>query len=157
MTTVTKTPVKPTWPASKVQEEAARMAASHLLAAYQVIAKQGEPALKEYQAAARQFKVAYLKGLGVKNALELATAAAELEANLYGSQIEIAGDEKSATLTYSSCAMWNAIKKLSNMTPQEEEKMGSSFQTCMQDLASEFGLNAKVQFEGQSCAVTFAK
>ncbi len=70
MTTLTKTPVQANWPTTKVQEETARVAASNMLAAFQVISKMGEPAMTEFQAASRAFKVAHLKSLGVKNALD---------------------------------------------------------------------------------------
>ncbi len=157
MTTATKTPIKATWPVSKVQEKAATLAASQCLAAFQVLSKYGEEAIKEYQAAARGFRVAHLKSLGVKTPLELATAMAETEANVFGSQIEVSGDDQSATLTYNSCAMWNAMQKVGNLTPEQQEKMGSGFQSCMQDLAKEFGYKANVEMEGQTCAVKLSK
>ncbi len=82
---------------------------------------------------------------------------AEQDANLFGSKIEITGDEAAATLTYNSCGMWNALKKVGNLTPEQEEKMGGSFQTCMQSLANEFGLKTDVKFANDTCAVTFSK
>lgn len=157
MTTLTKSTVQATWTPTKIQEETARVAASNMLAAFQVISKMGEPAMAEFQAASRQFKVAHLKSLGVKNALELAKAMAEQDANLFGSKIEIAGDETSATLTYNSCGMWEALKKVGKLTPEQEEKFGASFQTCMQSLAGEFGLKTDVKFANDTCAVSFSK
>ncbi len=158
MTTSTKTPVKPTWSQSKIQEETALAMASNCLAAHQATSKAGEQVLNDYQATARKFKVAQLKSKGVTNALELAKALAEMEVNLFGSQIDISGDEKEATLTYNQCAMWNAIKKFNPMTPEQEQQMGAGFQACMQNLAKELGLNATVKFEGENtCAISFAK
>ena len=157
MTTATQTPVKATWPITKVQEQAARIAASNLSAAFQILSKHGEESVNEFKAAVRKFKVAHLKEVGVKTPLELANAVAEIEANVFGSQITISGDEKAATLTYQTCAMWNAMQKLNNFTPAEQEKMGAGFQTCMQDLANEFGFKANVQMAGQTCSVTFNK
>ena len=157
MTTLTKTTVKPTWSPSKIQEETARVVASNCMAAHQAAAKQGEQAVADYQATARQFKVAHLKSLGVNNALELATALAEMEVNLFGSQIDISGDEKEATLTYNKCAMWEAMKKLNPMTPEQEKEKAAGFESCMQSLAQDLGLNATVKFEGETCAISFAK
>ena len=157
MTTLTKTSVKPTWSPAKIQEETARVVASTCMAAQQTAAKLGEQAMTELQNTSRQFKVAHLKSLGVSNALDLAKALAELEVNLYGSQIDISGDEKSATLTYNQCAMWEAMKKIGQFTPEQEEKMAGGFQSCMQSLAHELGLNATVKFEGETCAINFAK
>jgi hypothetical protein len=157
MTTLTKTTVKPTWSPSKVQEETARLVASNCMAAQQAAAKLGEQALTEFQAAGREAKVAHLKSLGVSNALELAKALAEMEVNLFGSQIDISGDENKATLTYNHCAMWETMKKLGKFTPEQEEKMAGGFQSCMQSLAQDLGLNATVKFEGNTCAIDFAK
>jgi hypothetical protein len=157
MTTATKTPVQATWTPTKVQEETARMAASNCFVAYQAIAKHGEESLKEYQNAARQMRIEHLKTLGIKGAFDLAKAIGEQDANLFGSKIEISGDEKSATLTYLSCGMWNAMKKLGKLTPEQEAKMGEGFQSCMQATATEFGLKTDVQMEGTTCTIGFAK
>jgi hypothetical protein len=157
MTTATKTPVQATWAPTKVQETTALMAASNCFAAHQALAKHGEEAVKEWQTAARQLRVEHLKSLGVKGAFDLAKAIAEQDANLFGSKIEISGDEKSATLTYLACGMWNAMKKLGKMTPEQETKMGEGFQSCMQATASEFGLKSNVQFEGTTCTIGFDK
>jgi hypothetical protein len=157
MSTATKTVVKATWPTAKTQAEAARAAASQCAAAIGVLSKLGEQALTDYKAAARKLRVAHLKEQGVKTPLELATAMAEFEANVFGSQIEVSGDEKSATLNYIACAMWDAMVKVTNMTPAEQEQAGKGFQTCMQDLANEFGLKADMQMAEKTCAVTFTK
>jgi len=157
MSTATKTVVKATWPTAKTQAEAAHAAASQCAAAFGVLSKLGEQAVADYKAAARKLRVAHLKEQGVKTPLELVTAMAEFEANVFGSQIEIVGDEKSATLDYKTCAMWEAMQKVTNMTPAEQEQMGKGMQTCMQDLAHEFGLKADVQMAEKTCTVTFTK
>ncbi len=157
MTTATKTPVTATWPIAKVQAAAARAAASQCAAAMGVLSKLGEQPLADYKAASRALRVATLKEQGVKTPLELATAMAEFEANVFGSKIEVEGDEKSATLNYVACAMWDAMQKVTNMTPAEQEQMGKGFQTCMQDLAKEFDLKADVQMGEKTCAITFTK
>lgn len=157
MSTATKTVVKPTWTLAKTQQETARAAASQCAAAHAVLSKLGEQALTEYKATARKFRVDHLKEQGVKTPLELATAMAEFEANVFGSQIEVVGDEKSATLNYNACAMWEAMQKVMDLTPAQQEEMGKGFQTCMQDLAHEFGLKAEMTKTENSCAVTFTK
>ena len=157
MTTATKTPVTATWPTAKVQAAAAHAAASQCAAAMGVLSKLGEQAMADYKAASRALRVAALKEQGVKTPLELATAMAEFEANVFGSKIEVEGDEKSATLNYVACAMWDAMQKVTNMTPVEQEQMGKGFQTCMQDLAKDFGLKADVQMGEKTCAITFTK
>jgi hypothetical protein len=157
MTTLTKNAITPTWTASKIQEVTAKVFASNSMAAHQATAKAGEQVLADYKATARQFKVAQLKELSVSNALELATALAEMEVNLFGSKIDISGDEKAATMIYNQCAMWEAMKEVGQITPEQEKQMSGGMQTCMQDLAHDLGLNAKVTFEGKSRAVSFTK
>jgi hypothetical protein len=157
MTTTTKTTIKATWPITKVQAEAARAAATQCASAHAALTKAGGQALTEYKAAIRKLKVAHLKEQGVSTPLELATAMAEFEANVFGSQIEVSGDEKSATLTYNACAMWEAMQKVTKMTPAEQEEAGKGFQTCLQELAHEFGLKADMQMTEKTCAVTFTK
>jgi hypothetical protein len=158
MTTATKTLVQPTWTPTQVQETTARMAASTCFAAQQTLAKHGgEEAFAEYQTAVRRSRIEYLKTLGIKGAIDLAQAIAEQDTNLFGSKIEISGDEKSATLTYLSCGMWNAMKSLDKLTTEQEAKMGEGFQSCMHATAGEFGLKANVQFEGTTCTVGFSK
>ncbi len=157
MTTATKTPVQATWTPTKTQEVTAQMAASNCFAAFEALAKHGETAVKEYQDATRKLRVEHLKTLGIKGAFDLAKAIAEQDANLFGSKIEISGDEKSATLNYLSCGMFNAMKKLGKMTPEQEAKMGEGFQACMQSLAGEFGVKTDVQFEGTTCTIGFTK
>lgn len=156
-TAVAKTPVEAKWNIKKVQEEAARVVASNCLAAQQVLSKYGEKALEEYKAVSRQFRVNHIKSLGVKTPIEIAKAIAEAEANIFGSKIDISGDEKSASLTYNQCAMWNAIKEIGKLTPEQEEKMGAGFETCMQDLAKDLNLKANVQMGQDTCTVTFTK
>ena len=152
-----KTPVEAKWNVQKLQEEAARVVASNCLAAHQVLSKYGEQAVKEYQTVARNYKVNYLKSLGVKTPVEIAKALAEVEANVFGSKIEIVGDDKTASLTYDSCGMWNAIQQVGKLTPDQEAKMGEGYASCMQDLGKELGLKVNVEMGEKTCVVTFTK
>ena len=157
MTTATKTPVQAKWTPTQVQERTARLVAGNMLAAMQVLSKYGDQAITEFQDAARKYKVEYLKDMGVKTPFELVKALGEIDANIYGSKIEISGDEKEASLTYNACAMWNAIKEVGKLTPQQEEGMGSKFQACMTNLGNEFHLKTDLRFEGDTCVVNFKK
>lgn len=152
-----KTPVEAKWNVQKLQEEAARVVAGNCLAAHQVLSKYGEQAVKEYQTVARNYKINYLKSLGVKTPVEIAKALAEVEANVFGSKIEIVGDDKTASLTYNSCGMWNAIQQVGKMTPEQEAKMGEGYSSCMQDLGRELGLKVNVEMGEKTCVVTFTK
>lgn len=157
MSTATKITVKATWPVSKIQAEAALAAATQCATATGIISKLGDQALADYKAAMRKNRVKHLKENGVKTPIDLITAMAEFETNVFGSEVEITGDDKSATMTYKSCAMWEAMQKVTSMTPEEQQKMGQSFQNCMQDLANEFGFTANCQMDENTCAITFNK
>ena len=102
-------------------------------------------------------KTEYYRNLGVKTPLDLIKAIAESESNIFGSAIEIWGEDNKASLTYNACGMWNAMQKLQKLTPEMEEKMGNHFETCIHNLAKEFGFKAEVKFEEPCCTLTISK
>jgi hypothetical protein len=155
--TLSKTTIKPTWTVQKLQEQFARAYALQFLAAINTVGKHGEKAVEELQTAMRANKIEYIKGLNVKTPIELVQAMAEFETNVFGSVVEISGDEKSAHMTYNQCGMWNAIEKYGKLTPEMQEKMGGSFQNCMNLTAKEFGLKAEVKMDKEICQVHFSK
>ncbi len=157
MTTATKTAVQANWTPAQTQEATVAVMAANCLAAFQVLSKYGEEAVTEYQTVSRQLRVDRLKTLGVTTPEQLVKTLAEFETNVFGSKIATTGDEKTATLTYESCAMWNAMKKAGKFTPEQEEKMGESFQSCMTSLGKEFNLKTDVKFEGEGATITFTK
>ncbi|MBS1994286.1 MAG: hypothetical protein JSS86_10915 [Cyanobacteria bacterium SZAS LIN-2] len=156
--TLEKTTIKPVWTVAQIQENVARAFAQNMLAAMHVVGKHGgEKAVEELQSTMRANKIEHLKGLGVKTPIELVKALAEFEANVFGSIVEVWGDEKSAHMTYQACGMWNAIQKYGKMTPEQMEKMGAGFQNCMSLTAKEFGLNAEVKMDKEICTINFTK
>lgn len=158
MTTMTKTVVAPTWTTTQIQENVARVYATQFVTAMQVIGKfGGEAALTEFETEMRKARIEHIKSLGVKTPIELAKAMAEFEANVFGSKIEIVGDDKHAELKYISCAMWEALKKVGKLDAKKEEEMGSKFESCMKNTAKEFGFNAEFKMEGETCTVSFNK
>jgi len=122
-----------------------------------VLCKHGEELTKEFQTAMLHNKVEHFKKLEVKTPIELVKAMAEFEANVFGSKIEIWGDEKSAHMQYNACGMWNAMKKFGKMEPKQEEMMGTQFATCMTNLAKEFGFKGETKMEGEIALVSFTK
>lgn len=159
MTTVIerKTPVEAKWSPKQIQEAAVQTLARHFMASFAVLCKQGPEAIKEFDKHMIAGKVEHYKKLGVKTPIDLVKAISEFEANVFGSKIQIQGDEHKASLTYESCAMWNAMKEMGKMTAQQEEQMGSNFQNCMQNLAQEFGFKSEVKFEEPTAIITFSK
>jgi hypothetical protein len=149
--------VKPEWPIAKIQESTARVMASQWLAAYKALSKFGPEGLKEFDKNILAFKVEHYKSIGVKTPAELVAAISEFETNVFGSKIEIVGEGEKATMKYESCAIWDQMRKVGNLTPEQEEKMGTHFETCMNDLAREFGFKAETKYEEPCCIVTFSK
>ena len=95
----------------KVNETAANIVAANYIAVYNVISKSHPELIKEIDKNLIAHKANYFKSIGVKTPIELVRAKAEIDANVFGSKIEIEGDDKQATITYKECACWNAIKK----------------------------------------------
>ena len=158
MTTATKQIIESKWSTKQIHEETARLLASQWMAAYGVICKHGEEAIKEFETVKRQEKVAYFKALKVTTPIELVKAMAEFEANVFGSKIEIWGDEKEASMSYKTCGMWEALKKYGHMNKEQEEKMGAQFENCTSLFAKEFGFKGETKFEGENCVtLTFTK
>lgn len=159
MTTATlnRTVVEPKWNTTKIQEEAVRMYALQFMTAMNVLCKQGEQAAREFTTAMQQNKIEHYKQLNIKTPIELVQAMSEFETNVFGSKIEIWGDEKAAHLQYNQCGMWNAMKNTGKMNCQQEEKMGQTFEHCVQGLAQGFGFKGEVKFEGEKAVLTFTK
>ncbi len=155
-TTLQKTEIKPTWKPEQMHEMYSRMMANHMSSAMQVLCKQGEGAVKEFQEISRKPMYAYFHKLGVKTPIEILKAKAELETNMFGSKIEVWGDEKEAHLLYNSCGMWNAMKE-NGMPKEQEEKMCASMQECVSSFAQEFGCKGETKIEGEKMTITLRK
>ncbi len=156
--TTTATKIQTKWDAKKTQEAAAKIVASLYVAAFQALAKTGnKEAYEEFENTVRQFKVNHYKQLGVKTPIDLVKAMAECEYNVFGSEIEISGDEKKAEIKHNTCGLWNAMQELGKFTPEQEEKLGQHFQQSLAKTAKEFGFNIDAKFEKDSCLVTFSK
>lgn len=158
-TTPTKKVVEPTWTLTQVQDKAAHIAANLCMSAKSVLMKSGDEAmLNEYETLVREGRLEALKSMNVKTPLELVKAIAEIETNVFGSKIEIMGDEKSASMHYLSCAMWNIMeKKMGTMSKECQEKAGASMQNCVMETAKAFGMKGEVKFGEKDCTVTYTK
>lgn len=157
MTVLQKNQVKPTWKPEQMQQIFTQMTAGNFMSAMAVLCKHGEEATKEFQVLSRKPMIEYYKKLGVKTPIEIVKAKAELETNIFGSEIEFWGDEKEAHLTYNKCSMWEAMKKSGGMSCAQEEKMMQGFESCVKEFASEFGLTGEIKMEGEKPTITFRK
>lgn len=156
--TLQKTAVTANWSTQKIQEEIARAFAVQCMTNMSTLSKYGEQAQKEHRDAVHKIEAEHLKSKGVKTPMDLVKAKAEFESNVFGSKIEISGDENRAQLTYNQCGMWEAMQKYGKITPEQREKMLPLFQTCMREFAGEFGFKGDmtVSSDGKS-TLTFSK
>jgi hypothetical protein len=157
MTSATKTKVETNWTLTKVQEAASKAMTSQCLAVKNFIEKQGPGVFAEWQKVSIQPRVQHLKATGVKTPFELVKAMAEFETNVFGSKINIWGDDKLASLEYESCACWNNIQQMVKMTEEEGKKFGEMFNQSIELMAKEFGFKGQVAFEGEKAVITFTK
>src|SRR5437868_1207240 len=119
-TVIERKTIKPEWQISKIQTETAKVFARQFLSAYKALSKFGPEALKEFDKNVLANKIEHYKSIGVKTPIQLVEAIAEFETNVFGSKIEIVGDDTKATLTYQSCAVWEAMKSIAKLTPEQE-------------------------------------
>ena len=154
-TTVTKVQTK--WETKKTQENTANAFAAIYLSAYQALSQAGEKAHEEFNNLMVQHKIAHYKAAGVKTPLDLVRTMAETEHNLFGSEVEISGDENKATIKWNTCGMWNACKTLGKLTPEQEQKMGENCSATSAKLAKEFGFKAEPNMTKDTWEMTFSK
>jgi hypothetical protein len=157
MSTNTLTKVDTKWETKKIQEKTAHIVAVLNLAAFEVLSKVSPESVAEFQSIVRKHKIEAYKAQGVKTPLQLVKAMAETEHNLFGSVIEISGDEHKAVLKYDHCAIWEAMEKVGKFTPEQQEKMGKNFQNCAALTAKELGMTGVTVMDKDTCIVTFTK
>jgi hypothetical protein len=154
-TTVSKVDEK--WETKKVQEESARIVAVIYRSAFETLSNYGPKALEEFETTVRKYKIEHYKTLGVRTPLDLVRAIAETEHNVFGSQIEICGDDMNAVLRYNSCGMWEATQKLQKMTVEQREMMTANCKSSYTRIAGEFGFRFESQMDHDSYTMTFSR
>ena len=162
MTTVATKPtvIEAAWNTTQIQGEAARVLATQFVTTMGLLHKVGgEAAVQEFKTAMEAHRVEHFKGLGIKTPYELVKAMAEFDTNVFGSKVEIWGDEHTASMKYLSCGMWNAMEKYNLIKPEAKEEMSKGFGTCMQSLGAKFGFTTEAQMctTEKSATVTFKK
>jgi hypothetical protein len=152
-----KTAVEAKWSIEKRQEETANAFARQFLTTMATLGKLGPEIHEEFSKNLINSKVEYYKQLGVKTPIDLVNAMAEFESNIFGSKIEIVGDEKKAELIYNQCACWNAMQKVGNLNPQQQERMGKQHEQSIQKIAEAFGFKGELKIEEPRAIITFSK
>jgi hypothetical protein len=159
-TTEKKTIVEANWNTVRIQEQASRFLGLQWMTTMQLLSKfGGEKAVEEFKTVMESHKVEYFKGLGVKTPYELVKHMAEFDANVYGSKVEIWGDEKSATLHYLSCGMFKALEQAGLIKEDQRAEMSKGMEHCMSSLASKFDFTTNVEMcsTEKTAKVTFTR
>jgi hypothetical protein len=155
MTTAIKIDKK--WDTKKVQETTSNVIAGMMVSAFQALGKAGQEAHEEFHKLMTQQKLNHYKKLNIKTPLDLAHAIGEQDHNLFGSEIEVTGDEKKATVTWNSCGVWEACEKLHKFTPEQQEKMGQQCMSSWKTIADDFGFKFEPSTNKEVHAVSFSK
>jgi hypothetical protein len=157
--TPTKQEVKTTWPVTKIQEESAAAMVRNMRLTFQVLEKAGPEVLKNWYQAFTQMRIEYFQAKNVKTPLELVKAMAEFDANVFGSEIRVWGDDKQAHLEYVTCGVFNCMQKQG--IPQAElEKMGKNCAETTQHFAAAFGFTGEIKKPmnpGEMMQITFVR
>jgi hypothetical protein len=154
---VAGTKVEAKWDAQKRQEVTAQVVAGQVLAIMNVLQKVSPEIKEQFENQVRDFRVQAFKKMGVKTPLDLAKAMAEVDANIYGSKVEISGDENKAQLTYESCAVGKAIEELGKFTPEQKAKMFEGMEACAQRTTKEFGFKGEARLEKETVVMTISR
>lgn len=159
MTTIAtqKTPIQVTWTTDHIQAMAARTMAHNWCDTFMVLSKYGPEAIRDYERVSHFREADYYQQLGCRTPMELIRAIAEFETNVLGSKIEIWGDDNCASMSYTSCAIWNTLHEHGDMDEEHEEQLGVHFQNCVTGLAREFGFTGEVTFEETGATITIHK
>jgi hypothetical protein len=156
-TVVAGTKVEAKWDAQKRQEVTARIAAANCLAVQNLLQKVTPELKEQYENQAREYKVQAFKKIGVRTPLELVQAMAEVDANVYGSKVEISGDDTKAQIKFEQCAVGKAIQEVGNLNQEQMKKMFEGMDACAQKTAKEFGFKAETRVQNDTAEITFSK
>ncbi len=149
--------VEATWKTTCIQEAATMAMVNSCAATMAALDKAGPEAFKIWQQATVANRVAFLKERKAATPLEIVTAIAEFETNVFGSKINIWGDDKEAHLEYIECACYLAMQKCGQMDKTKHEKMAENWTTMNQEIAKVFGLKGAIDFTKPNVLMSFTK
>jgi hypothetical protein len=157
MTTATKIQIKPTWNEAQLREVTSHVLVNNYIAITKMFAKVSPELRLEFRTMMAGMKANYYKSLNVKTPMELAKAMAEFEANVFGSDIVISGDDNKAEIEYVTCGCWNLMQKNSCFTAEIGEQLGECFSVSTDLIAKELGFKGNVVMSEKSAVITFTK
>ena len=137
---------------SEIQKLAAESYAGLLFATRDFIrSRWGADALRDYEERLARDHAECLKARGITSALDFVKALATHSVNVYGSQIEIEGDDTHASLECKSCGVCNAIREMKEAHKAEIGEKDYSPLRYFELMANEMGFD----FKGEICGDGF--
>ena len=151
-----KTNVEAKWNTQKIQEEASGAFARMWMASLKTVETMGPEGIKMLAKHVAESKMNYYKSMNVKTPIDLVKAIAEFETNVFGSKIQIWGDDTKAHLDYQVCGCFDAFTKMGK-DPKKEEIMGQVCSMSNEIFAKEMGMKVEMKMGEPLCTMTFSK
>ncbi|MBX9686126.1 MAG: hypothetical protein K2X27_05460 [Candidatus Obscuribacterales bacterium] len=157
MTTASKIQIKATWTQKQLQEVAANTMVNNYIGVTKLFEKLTPELRQEFRVMMAGMKVNYYKSIGVKTPMDLAKAMAEFDANVFGSEVVLVGDENKVEIHYETCGCWNLMQKNACFTPAMGESLGECFKTSIELITKELGLKGHVEMTETSAVIHISK
>lgn len=155
--TATKTQIKPTWTQEKLQEVTSHTIVNNYIGVTKLLEKVSPELRHEFRTLMSGMKANYYKSLNVKTPMELATAMAEFDANIFGSKVVVSGDNNKATIEFETCGCWSLMQQHSCFTPSMGESMGECYKTSVDLISKELGFKGVVEMTEKSAVIHISK
>jgi len=148
--------VAASWDIARLQTEICKGTAFAYLATVDLLKRHAPDALEEYNKIFMANK-GYFLNLGITTPLELATALAEIEENMFGSKMSVAGDGSCASVTFEYVAEWAAVEAVGQLSDEDRAIAARHFFLAMSELGRELGFATAVAFNGPVVTVSYSK
>jgi hypothetical protein len=150
--------ILPSWPVDKIQQVNAKCAAAQIVERLKLSEHESDAEFRKIQAEHASMVASQIKQEGVKTPLGLVQKMAEHQANLFGAEVAISGDDSRASLIFKKPTVWMAVNEMIKMTPEQKSKSMQQWQEWLTDLGKEFGFSVKVDAPDDTRAtVTFSR
>lgn len=157
MTTASKIKVTPNWTKEKLQEVSSQAMVNNYIAVTKLFEKISPELRHDFRKTMASMKVEHYKSLNVKTPMDLAKAMAEFDANVFGSQMIVSGDENKAEIEFESCGCWELMQKHSCFTEDLGASLGECFQTSIDLICMEMGFKGRVDFSAEKATIQISK
>jgi hypothetical protein len=158
-TSIKEQSIKPSWPVEQIRQMNVKEQALHMVARVKMMEEKGETELPKSGCAVATGVAKQLKQKGVKTPLDLVRHMAEHDANLYGADVAISGDDTKASLILKTPTVWLAVKDMKELSPEEEKVAGKMWRDWLTQFGKEFGFGVDVETtpDDTSAKITFSR